>query len=81
MNDLLILVGAAVCLYPLILWHTKKYRYICRKCSSKFDIGVLKNFRSPHFFSTKFLKCPECRKISWCKIINKKLDDNGKDSI
>ncbi len=41
--------------------------YKCKNCGHKFTVNYGKALVAPHLNTTRFLKCPECNKRSWCK--------------
>lgn len=41
--------------------------YECRKCRHRFIPSYMKAMMSMHISTTRFMKCPECGKFSWCK--------------
>ncbi|MBU1895395.1 hypothetical protein KJ641_00795, partial [Patescibacteria group bacterium] len=59
--SLLIIIG----LLFLVLWHSKKTKYICLKCEKTFEISFFTDLIGPHWFTFfggyKYLKCPNCK--------------------
>ncbi|MCR4692511.1 MAG: hypothetical protein K5664_01355 [Firmicutes bacterium] len=47
-------------------------KYKCLKCGKEFVPTVKSYIFSPHFGTTRHLKCPECSEKSWCKQIKKR---------
>ena len=45
--------------------------YVCTKCGNKFNPTFNAYLFAPHIFSSRCLKCPECKNKSWCKKIIK----------
>lgn len=45
----------------------KDGKYKCSKCGAEFVPSAISYIFSPHFGSTRHLKCPECNEKSWCK--------------
>lgn len=60
------LVLIAVCFYGLKLEIEAGY-YECNKCHHKFVPKYFVAMISPHMSTTRFMKCPNCGKRSWCK--------------
>lgn len=58
--------------FLLIEWHTKNFAYQCPNCGKRFEISVASNFLGPNGGTRKYLKCPECGKRSWARILVKK---------
>lgn len=58
-------------LFILVFYHKKTNAYICGKCSNKFTISFLHDLISPNWFNGKYILCPSCRKLSWCKEVYK----------
>ena len=75
LRTVLIIVGVApaiiVAPFMMKIEQTAGY-YQCSKCGHK-HIPAYKNvFFSMHFHTTRYLKCPKCRKYSWQKkVLNK----------
>ena len=46
--------------------------YECKNCHHKFDTTYGKALAAPHIGTTRYLKCPECGKRSYCKKVLKK---------
>jgi len=63
------LVIAAGSMYLLVRWHANSTAYRCAACGHEFVISVFTDLISPHFFSKKYLKCPQCDKRSWATIL------------
>jgi len=63
------LVIAAGSMYLLVRWHANSTAYRCAMCNHEFEIPVFTDLISPHFFSKKYLKCPQCDKRSWTTIL------------
>lgn len=67
---LLIVLGcvpfAAGLLYALRIEQIAGY-YECQKCHHKFVPTFSQVFFAMHFNRTRYMKCPECHKKSWCK--------------
>lgn len=46
--------------------------YECKRCNHKFVPTYSEAVWAAHIFTTRYLKCPECNKKSWCKkVLNK----------
>ena len=56
----------AVCFYGLKLEVEAGY-YECNNCHHKFVPSYFKAFITPHINTTRFFKCPNCGKRTWCK--------------
>lgn len=41
--------------------------YECRKCGHRYRANYWKVFIAPHMGLTRYLRCPECHKLSWSK--------------
>jgi DNA-directed RNA polymerase subunit RPC12/RpoP len=67
---------AAYGLIILVSWHAKATAYLCSRCGYEFEISPLTDFFSPHGVDRnggwKYLKCPNCSKISRMEILVKK---------
>lgn len=63
-----LLVISAIC---AIIIESKVGYFICEKCNHKFQTTPTKITLAPHIWTTRYLKCPECGKKSWCKKVNK----------
>ena len=50
----------------------KNGKYKCEKCGGEFEPSVASYVFSPHFFTSRHLKCPKCGEKSWCKQIKKR---------
>ena len=59
-------------LFLIVRWHAKNTAYICPECGHRFMISTFKDFISPHMLDKKLLRCPECKKRSWCRAISAK---------
>lgn len=71
-NWLLWLAVIALGTYLLIVWHTENYAYQCSNCGKSFGISVTANLLGPNGGTRKYLKCPECGRRSWARILAKK---------
>lgn len=49
----------------------------CRHCGHRFVPSMKSYILAPHTITTRFLKCPNCHKRSWCK---KRLTRNKEDA-
>lgn len=56
-------------LFFLVRWHAHSYAYECADCKNRFSISTVTDFISPHYPDKKLLRCPACRKRSWCQEI------------
>lgn len=45
--------------------------YECKNCHHKFTIKYSTALIVPHVSTTRYLKCPKCGKITWCKKVMK----------
>ncbi|MBQ8535324.1 MAG: DNA-binding protein, partial [Bacilli bacterium] len=46
--------------------------YECRKCHHRFVSKYIEALMVPHVHTTRYLKCPKCKKRSWAKkVLNK----------
>ena len=61
-----VIVLVVVCFYGFKLELDAGY-YECKKCRAKFVPDYFPALMAPHMGTTRFLKCPECRKRSWAK--------------
>lgn len=58
------------CLFSLKL-EVSVGAYKCKKCGHEFVPSYMKAMNSPHFGTTRYLRCPKCGKRSWAKkVIN-----------
>ncbi len=67
-----ILTIAVVGLMITVIWHARISAYICKDCGHEFSLSPLEDFVSPQGLSTKYVKCPKCKKRTWADIIYKK---------
>jgi DNA-directed RNA polymerase subunit RPC12/RpoP len=65
----LIVITAALVLTVLVRWHARTVGYNCPECGHKFRITAWTDFKSPHYPHKKRLRCPACKKKSWCEAI------------
>lgn len=65
---------AAICYAAKLDYETAGYR--CRKCGNTFKPTFVEYIMAPHSVTTRYLRCPECKKKSLCKRINIKNNDN-----
>lgn len=65
--QLLFGIVVIVLLAGLIFWNIRLNAYRCPKCRHVFSIRFLTDLFSPNGFKGKYLRCPECKKLSWCK--------------
>lgn len=56
-----------VLLLALVYWHKNVNAYICEKCGKKFNISFIRDLLSFNSLKGKYLRCPECKKLGWCK--------------
>ena len=66
---LLVFVGGVLSF--LVRWHARTTAYRCAHCGHEFEISALTDFRSPHFPSRKYLRCPSCGTRCWAEILIK----------
>ena len=64
---LVLIVGLILFIYILSMQHA----YICKQCKHKFKISPFAYISAQQKAGTKHLKCPNCKKTTWAKIINK----------
>jgi len=50
--------------------------YMCRKCGHIFKPTFSAYLWGMHTFSLRYLKCPECEEMSWCKTNDKLTKEN-----
>ncbi|MDP4090620.1 MAG: hypothetical protein Q8930_15320 [Bacillota bacterium] len=55
----------------LFTYHSRHVAFICKSCGSRFEITPLKDFLSPHSTRSHYLKCPQCGKRAWDKVVPK----------
>lgn len=55
-----------VCFYGLKIEVDAGY-HECKHCHHKFKTSYLIALIAPHLHTTRYLKCPSCKKFSWCK--------------
>ena len=55
-----------VCFYGLKIEVDAGY-YECKHCHHKFKISYFIALIAPHLHTTRYLKCPSCKKFCWCK--------------
>lgn len=48
--------------------------YKCKKCGCKVEPTYTEALNSMHLGTTRYLKCPNCKKRTWCKKVVKKED-------
>ena len=60
------IVLVAVCFYGLKLETDAGY-YECKKCHHKYVPPYFKALIAPHIATTRYMRCPKCKKISWSK--------------
>ncbi|MBP3840819.1 MAG: helix-turn-helix transcriptional regulator [Bacilli bacterium] len=65
------IICVGVCFYGLKLEVDAGY-YECRKCHHKHVPSYLTVLLAPHMSTTRYLKCPNCCKRSWCKKVMSK---------
>lgn len=68
-ESILTVLLAAIILFILVRWHSRITAYICPRCHNKFTITPFIDFISPQGFTSKYLKCPNCGKRVWAKVI------------
>ena len=70
------LLGIIVCISTVVLVVVAFYAlkletdagyYECKKCGHRYVPKYWKAFIAPHMGLTRFLRCPECHKLSWSK--------------
>ena len=61
------------CFYALKL-EVSVGAYKCKKCGSKVVPTYTEALNSMHLGTTRYLKCPNCKKRRWCKKVIKKED-------
>ncbi len=61
------------CFYALKL-EVSVGAYKCKKCGSKVVPTYTEALNSMHLGTTRYLKCPNCKKRTWCKKVIKKED-------
>ena len=54
------------CFFALKLEAQTGY-YECKKCKHKFPSTFKEVLWAPHMGTTRYLKCPECERKTWCK--------------
>jgi len=59
-------IFVALLLSFIVRNHARKTTYECPACGHRFMISAWTDFISPHYPNKKRLRCPECRKKSWC---------------
>lgn len=59
------------CLYALKL-EVSVGAYKCKNCGHEIVPTYTQALNAMHFGTTRYLKCPECKKRSWCKKVLKK---------
>ncbi|MBD3170200.1 MAG: hypothetical protein GF307_12010 [candidate division Zixibacteria bacterium] len=64
------IVGIGV--YLLVRWHSRSTIYTCPDCQHVFTISTGIDFLSPHSGTTKWLICPSCQQVNWCRAELKK---------
>ncbi|WP_292465742.1 hypothetical protein [Methanolobus sp.] len=57
--------------FQLISWHAKNFAYRCPNCGEVFEISPAADFLGPNGGTKKYLKCPNCSKRSWARILAK----------
>ena len=65
-------IAFSVSIITAICLDYKDGKYRCEKCGKEFMPSVRSYIFSPHFGTTRHLKCPECGEKSWCKQIKKR---------
>lgn len=64
---LIILLLAGIIAYGCysIFTLSSNYYFVCKNCSSTFNVDKYRLFITLHFFSWQYLKCPICGKRNW----------------
>lgn len=69
-------VGSFLMIFGLLLmihWNTISYKWKCDECGEEFEINMFQNFTGLNGgINHKYLRCPQCKKRTWCKGIPKK---------
>ena len=66
-------VGVLIASACIVLWVENSVgSYICKECGQSFVPSYGKMALAPHVGFTRRMKCPNCKKTTWCK---KKFDD------
>ena len=61
-----VIVLVVVCFYGFKLELDAGY-YECKECGERFTVGIWKMTFAPHVGTTRYLRCPHCRKLGWDK--------------
>ena len=62
-----IIAISAILLIFLVRRHAASTVYACPRCGHQFKISSIKDFMSPHKGFEKWLQCPQCAAIEWCR--------------
>lgn len=76
MGKIIYITMVITIVYLLVYWSNSIYNYICAHCGFRFSISLFTNLISPNFFRTKYLRCPECKDLSWCQAVRKEKNNN-----
>ena len=60
-----ILLATVIFLFFLVRSNARSTRYVCRKCSTRFQVSPWIDFCSPHRPNLKLLRCPQCGLVDW----------------
>lgn len=56
----------------LAIIHNRTHAFVCKQCHHIFTVPWYINFITPHWFSVKLLRCPNCGSWTWARIIRRK---------
>ena len=60
-----VIAGFSLLLLWIVSAHARSTLYTCKECSTSFKISGWLDFISPHWASTKLLRCPKCGATTW----------------
>lgn len=67
LSFVMLIISSMVC-----MWIEQKAGYYhCQKCNHKYVPTFNQSVWAPHIFRTKYMKCPNCKKLSWKKKVLK----------
>jgi DNA-directed RNA polymerase subunit RPC12/RpoP len=61
--------AATTILVLLVRRHAATTGYRCPDCGRQFMISAWEDFLSPHMLTTKYVKCPACKRRSWMEAL------------
>ena len=67
-----IIISSSTVIFVFVAFYTLKLEveigyYECNKCHHRYKPSYVKALFAPHINTTRYMRCPECDKISWSK--------------